>query len=669
MAKITIIESNSNDKDNVRVIMVKGEKGEQGDLNHNDIVDNLTSTAPDKVLSAKQGKVLKEMIDTSINTEINARQSSDTTLQNNINNEALSRTSEDADLQEQINVANARIDNIASLPEGSTTGDAELEDIRVGQDGITYNSAGEAVRTQFTKVYNNINFSNNGLMTFNKSLFVAGHLNTDGSLTTAGNNKRRCASNTIFSFDYQIGINIATGFRIGLYYYADDNDSTVTHYETNLTGNKEILKNTRFKIEIYRVTEDFSEIADVDTFVNAAPFTNASNKEVLNARNSDTQRYFTLQDAINNQIKGLFNESSNYVTRKRTINLFNKYTAIIGYYLTDYDGVQANSSFAYSDFIPCLAGDTLIASNNLSRCYYDSNKRFIEYRPYDNTNKVCPTNTAYARFSIPLADINSYVIYKSTGAGDTDVKTGIPYYEYSIIGDTNNFENETYKIFKKVCCVGDSLTAGYVLNSDGETAMVNEEYSWPHFMGTASGNTYYNCGSSGANTKTWLERQNGLAKAQAYGHVQAYIIGLGYNDGLDGEAYHLDLGIPSDIGTNNATFYGCMSKIVRELKTISPDAFIFMQTIPSTNTSRYSGYNQAIRYICNLYANDYDTHLLDLYEYISLYTTSLLSKDSHYGHFTAVGYQVCSKNLQYIWSKYLNANSEDFRDLPDVPIS
>lgn len=63
MSKITIVEGNSNDKDQVRAYLVKGEKGDPGDLSGADIVDNLTSTDNTKVLSAKQGKVLKDLID------------------------------------------------------------------------------------------------------------------------------------------------------------------------------------------------------------------------------------------------------------------------------------------------------------------------------------------------------------------------------------------------------------------------------------------------------------------------------------------------------------------------------------------------------------------------------------------------------------------------------
>ena len=50
--------------------------------------------------------------------------------------------------QEDLAVERARIDNLLKLEEGSTTGDAELQDLRVGIDGTEYESAGTAVRTQ-----------------------------------------------------------------------------------------------------------------------------------------------------------------------------------------------------------------------------------------------------------------------------------------------------------------------------------------------------------------------------------------------------------------------------------------------------------------------------------------------------------------------------------------
>ena len=49
-------------------------------------------------------------------------------------------------------VLDARMDTFASLPEGSTTGDAELLDIRVGANGITWPTAGDAVRRQYSEL-------------------------------------------------------------------------------------------------------------------------------------------------------------------------------------------------------------------------------------------------------------------------------------------------------------------------------------------------------------------------------------------------------------------------------------------------------------------------------------------------------------------------------------
>lgn len=53
--------------------------------------------------------------------------------------------------KQEVEVERKRIDSFTSLPSGSTTGDAELMDGRVGADGVTYSNIGNAIRRQMNK--------------------------------------------------------------------------------------------------------------------------------------------------------------------------------------------------------------------------------------------------------------------------------------------------------------------------------------------------------------------------------------------------------------------------------------------------------------------------------------------------------------------------------------
>lgn len=62
-----------------------------------------------------------------------------------------------SDLTEKYDVLKSRMNEFTALPDGSTTGDAELIDIRVGYDGLTYPNAGDSVRSQLNYLNNSIN--------------------------------------------------------------------------------------------------------------------------------------------------------------------------------------------------------------------------------------------------------------------------------------------------------------------------------------------------------------------------------------------------------------------------------------------------------------------------------------------------------------------------------
>ena len=118
----------------------------------------------------KDGTITTELVDGTARASVN-------TLSNSVNTRMSAIETEQA-------AQDARMDTFTALAEGSTTGDAELTDIRVGADGTTYNSAGSAVRGQIGKLKSDLTYVEKNI---NRFFTLYPEFNYEfGSITSTG---------------------------------------------------------------------------------------------------------------------------------------------------------------------------------------------------------------------------------------------------------------------------------------------------------------------------------------------------------------------------------------------------------------------------------------------------------------------------------------------------
>lgn len=216
---------------------------------------------------------------------------------------------------EKINTESKRIDNMNS----GATEDGELLDIRVGADGVTYDAAGTAVRTQIANntasLHNAMNNADRGVMTLEaQANFGRGSL-LNGS---NANNPIRIRSNNMIIADRNIILKANEGYRFAVHFFTDEG---VYERESGWQTKLEIAQGTLFKIVIGLVNE-VDAAADIPLFAQQVTFESALSEkvtEILKKSNNDIY-----QLTIPWEMKGI-NTTTSFHESARNIGLTKLY--------------------------------------------------------------------------------------------------------------------------------------------------------------------------------------------------------------------------------------------------------------------------------------------------------------------------------------------------------
>lgn len=391
----------------------------------------------------------------------------------------------------EIDTLKSRMNTFTSLPEGSTSGDAELADIRVGADGTEYPNAGEAVREQFDQITMKMTkvvcpnrrdpsaivsgymVNNTGVLTESPVYVTTGYIKVEsGDVVSLWNGTSLYSFRFITAFDDVKTLlkDKGTG-ESGNYFTVPEGVSYIRMSHHNELADPMIL-----------VNEDkpkaFIPYQKSPYYISSDEFVSAYTKNEIDKMFEDLKvepNNTTFFDVSPNIFDGVF-------TR--------------GYYINQTTGeVNVNANHQCSDYISISPNTEYVFSNaenvygNLRYALYDENKKYL-IGNVDTPNVVAHENAAYIRFSvygesnwsreIQLEQGTVSSVYRPYGDNKipaeyireikNEFELNLPSKLYALVGEELNvyFDNlveghDTDYEFDVVCSIGQHMERGYCL--------------------------------------------------------------------------------------------------------------------------------------------------------------------------------------------------------------
>lgn len=288
---------------------------------------------------------------------------------------------------EEDDLLNARIDNIIQLTPGSTTGDAELQDIRTAADGTIYPTAGDAVRAQ----YNMLQFQT-GTLVYTQNL----------QTRVMQINETAAIGNMLYFQPFAWTGDTATAFTLYGYLSGGGSEALAS---VNAVGKESyvICKKayTRFEAIVTTASAPAAPARFTVLFENLAAQNNIARIAVQGKR-SGTQADLHAVRVASRNVECLANKT--------------------GFYVNSSGAEVANSSLRCSDYItvPGYAQSVTIANKTTINgtdyhiapaiVYYDASRNIIAASTNntdDVVSEIIPAGTVYVRFNQPYNDINT----------------------------------------------------------------------------------------------------------------------------------------------------------------------------------------------------------------------------------------------------------------------
>lgn len=358
----------------------------------------------------------------------------------------------------EVEVERKRIDLLSKIENGETEGNTELLDIRIGEDGVSYDTAGQSVRSQFKKVNSQItNIEQKTeciqhINLINSKNIKSGYLSQDLNVSTIesfNDNNEYVTSPIINVASNEKFYVFVTGFSVALFYSSDG----ILREKQTLTNNtmQEVTiptnENTIVKMRI------FNSSSNVNFFISRTSNTLEDNNNVT-IENLTPSRL--LIDKLKNnleydKLKNNVSEIDSSIFEKADKKVPYDFTNIKAFIRYDNGNITESIDGNSTDFIS-LTDDVWLVSGRCqySSCLiatYDSNKAFLRSYGRENGSLI-----DYIDYEFKAKQDEKYAKFGS-------IYTTLTLAKKQTVKVIKDFSNSNLK-GKSIYADGDSITFG-----------------------------------------------------------------------------------------------------------------------------------------------------------------------------------------------------------------